>query len=56
MEDNKKYKTPQYLNEPYRLIIFTLDEVFVAVFTVYVLGFMCGFVITSLILACIFYS
>ncbi|HIF0232794.1 TPA: type IV conjugative transfer system protein TraL [Legionella pneumophila] len=54
MEDHKKYKTPQFLGEPYRLIIFTIDEVILAVFTIYMLGFICGFVITSLILTCIF--
>ena len=43
MEDPKKYKTPQFLNEPYRLIVFTLDEVGVAVLTVYVIGAVCGF-------------
>lgn len=50
MENQKKYKTPQYLNEPYRLIIFTLDEVFLAVTTVYILGFACGFMVFSLFL------
>ncbi|HAT8853901.1 TPA: type IV conjugative transfer system protein TraL [Legionella pneumophila] len=54
MEDPKKYKTPQYLNEPYRLIIFTLDEVMVAALTLYVFGAVCGFFVTSLILTCAF--
>lgn len=49
MEDPKKYKTPQFLNEPYRLIVFTLDEVGVAVLTVYVIGAVCGFIVTSLL-------
>lgn len=50
MEDVKKYNTPQFLNEPYRLIIFTLDEVFVAVITIYMIGVVCGFIVTSLLL------
>ena len=54
MHDQKKYKTPQYLNEPYRLIIFTLDEVVVAILTVYVFGAVCGFMVTSLVLTCVF--
>ncbi len=55
MEDPRKYKTPQYLNEPYRLIIFTLDEVMVGALTLYVFGAVCGFFVTSLILTCAFY-
>ena len=50
MNDAGKYKTPQFLNEPYRLIVFTLDEVIVAVLTVYIVGAMCGFIVTSLFL------
>lgn len=53
MENAQRYKTPQYLDEPYRLIIFTLDEVFIMGFTIYILGFVCGFIITSLFLSCI---
>ncbi|HRD70433.1 MAG TPA: type IV conjugative transfer system protein TraL [Legionella sp.] len=49
MENPQKYKTPQYIDEPYRLILFTLDEVFVAVLTVYLIGFVCGFVLMSLV-------
>lgn len=51
MENPHKYKTPQYIDEPYRLILFTLDEVFVAVLTVYLIGFVCGFVLMSLVVA-----
>lgn len=50
MNDAEKYKTPQFLNEPYRLIIFTLDEVIVAVITLYIVGAICGFIVTSLVL------
>jgi len=49
MENPQKYKTPQYIDEPYRLISFTLDGVFVAVLTVYLIGFVCGFVLMSLV-------
>lgn len=54
MEDPKKYKTPQFLNEPYRLIIFTIDEVIVAVLTMYVIGGVCGFIVSSLFLTGLF--
>ena len=54
MEQAQKYKTPQYLNEPYRLILFTLDEVFVVLATLYLLGFVCGLVLTSLFMASFF--
>lgn len=50
MEDSRKYKTPQFLNEPYRLIIFTIDEVVVGALTLYIIGAVCGFIVTSLIL------
>lgn len=53
MENPRKYKTPQYLNEPYRLIIFTLDEIFVIVATIYIIGFVCGFIVSSLFLTAI---
>lgn len=52
MENQQKYKTPQFLNDPYRLIIFTLDEVFVGILTIYIFGAVCGFVVTSLFLTC----
>lgn len=51
MENQRRYNTPQYLNEPYRLIIFTVDEVFVAVMTIYLLGSVCGFIVSSLVIA-----
>lgn len=54
MENPQKYKTPQFLNEPYRLIIFTLDEVLVAVLTIYIFGTVCGFIVSSLFLASVF--
>lgn len=54
MDNSQKYKTPQYLDEPYRLIIFTIDEVFVAVATFYILGFVCNFMVTSMVLTCVF--
>lgn len=54
MENPQKYKTPQFLNEPYRLIIFTIDEVIVGALTLYVFGAVCGFILTSLILTAIF--
>ena len=50
MENPQKYKTPQFLNEPYRLIIFTLDEVFVAVLTMYIFGAVCGFILGAMAL------
>jgi conjugal transfer pilus assembly protein TraL len=52
--DNSKYKTPQYLSEPYRLILFTLDEIFVALSTLYLVGSVCGFILTSIALASLF--
>ncbi|ARB91027.1 type IV conjugative transfer system protein TraL [Legionella longbeachae] len=52
MDQAQKYKTPQYLNEPYRLILFTLDEVFVVVTILYFLGFVCELVITSMVMSC----
>ena len=54
MDNVQKYKTPQYLNEPYRLIVFTLDEIFIGIATVYLVGVACGFVMTSLALASLF--
>lgn len=54
MENPQKYKTPQFLNEPYRLIIFTIDEVIVAVLTLYIFGAVCGFIVTSLVLTSFF--
>lgn len=53
MDNPQKYKTPQYLNEPYRLIIFTLDELFVAILTLYVFGALCGFILMSLVLTAV---
>lgn len=50
MEDAKRYKTPQYLGEPYRLIVFTIDEVLAAIITVYVVGSVCNLMVTSLFL------
>lgn len=50
MENQRKYKTPQYLSEPYRLIIFTVDELVLAVAIIYILGFCCGFMMFSLVL------
>lgn len=54
MEDTKRYKTPQYLGEPYRLIVFTLDEVFAAIITIYLVGSVCDLLVTSLFLAVFF--
>jgi conjugal transfer pilus assembly protein TraL len=54
MENHQKYKTPQFLNEPYRLIIFTIDEVFMAVLTIYVVGSVCGLIMSSLVLTGVF--
>ena len=54
MESAQKYKTPQYLSEPYRLILFTLDEVFVGVATLYLFGFVCGYILISIVMTSLF--